>query len=325
MNAIIPLNIAALRVSKNDATNVVSQFKGRTAKFDQLPYTYQPAQTATSTGDSIYEPLEMQAGPLAPLETGVHVHWELPDYFRQGHQQPQAAEATFPPVPNRWLVVRYFSLWNATTSRYEPQPPKTWLVESDYLGPNAVLTDPDKVNRAAVPVPAAALAYYQFMGRVVDYATWNPADTTTAPASYLPGQAPLNGQPAYLTAIGFTGPAFSAYYPECHSVFGFWDAFADLTQVMLPDNPAVSVYEAIAQQPTSLRFKVSYQVVGWLADATADPLYGLDAQLITQYNNLLAQYRAQQATLPQTPPTSSSGIFWPRTWPLRRTPLRRPC
>ena len=75
MNAIIPLNIAALRVSQNDATSVVSQFKGRTAKFDRFPYEYQPTQGTTSTGDSIHEPLEMQSGPLAPLERGVHVHW----------------------------------------------------------------------------------------------------------------------------------------------------------------------------------------------------------------------------------------------------------
>ena len=301
MNAIIPLNIAALRVSQNDATSVVSQFKGRTAKFDRFPYEYQPTQGTTSTGDSIHEPLEMQSGPLAPLERGVHVHWELPDYFRQGHQQAQETEATFPAVPNRWLVVRYFSLWNAKTSSYNPQPPKTWLVESDYLSPDAVQTDADKVARPAVPVPAAAPAYYQFMGRVVDYASWNPADTTTAPASYLPGQASINGLPTYLTAIGFTGPAFSAYYPECQSVFGFWDAFADLTQVMLPDNPSVSVYAAIAQNSAPLKFKVSYQVVGWLADATSDPLHGLDTRLITEYNNLLAEYTAQQATLDQTP------------------------
>ena len=38
MNAIVPLNVTALRVNKNDAFYIVSKFKGRTALFEKLPY-----------------------------------------------------------------------------------------------------------------------------------------------------------------------------------------------------------------------------------------------------------------------------------------------
>src|SRR5438128_4736794 len=48
MNAIVPLNITALRVNANDNSNIVSQFKGRTAVFEQLPFD--PASKQASTG-----------------------------------------------------------------------------------------------------------------------------------------------------------------------------------------------------------------------------------------------------------------------------------
>src|SRR5215813_13189944 len=79
MNAIVPLNVTALRVNANDASNVAVNFKGRVAAFENMPYA-QPGVTnqPASTGDQVVEPLESQTGPLNTLGIGVHVHWELP-------------------------------------------------------------------------------------------------------------------------------------------------------------------------------------------------------------------------------------------------------
>ena len=56
MNAIVPLNITALRVNKNDQTNIVGKFKGRTAVFEKLPYGGNGQ--GSSTGDAIVQPLD---------------------------------------------------------------------------------------------------------------------------------------------------------------------------------------------------------------------------------------------------------------------------
>ena len=56
MNAIVPLNIAALRVNNNDATNVVSGLQGKTAKFSAMPWcdpSLDVEPSAASTGDKI--------------------------------------------------------------------------------------------------------------------------------------------------------------------------------------------------------------------------------------------------------------------------------
>jgi hypothetical protein len=73
MKAIVPLNVAALRVSNPDETNVTSGrgFAGRTAAFNNLPFG--PSATQASTGDTIWLPLD-GGTPADPLRTGVHLH-----------------------------------------------------------------------------------------------------------------------------------------------------------------------------------------------------------------------------------------------------------
>ena len=57
MKAVVPLNVAALRVSSTDSTNVTPRagFAGRTAAFDLLPHG--SLATQASTGDTIWIPL----------------------------------------------------------------------------------------------------------------------------------------------------------------------------------------------------------------------------------------------------------------------------
>ena len=66
MNAHVPLNIAAVRVSKNDRTNIVSNFKGRTAVFEEMPYL--GTSTKASTGDMIVQPGPMDLPTMAAVE-----------------------------------------------------------------------------------------------------------------------------------------------------------------------------------------------------------------------------------------------------------------
>ncbi|HBF34203.1 TPA: hypothetical protein DDW35_06530, partial [Candidatus Sumerlaeota bacterium] len=113
MNAIVPLNIQAVRVNANDNSNVAVQFKGKIAVFEKMPTATSGSNTA-STGDMIVSPLEDQTNPTNPLGVGVHLHWELPDYFRCGVQPPTGGDIVFPPAPNRWLVIRTLSIYDNT-------------------------------------------------------------------------------------------------------------------------------------------------------------------------------------------------------------------
>ncbi|HZD49398.1 MAG TPA: hypothetical protein VE178_11700, partial [Silvibacterium sp.] len=135
MNAIVPINVAAVRVNINDASRATQKMKGRTAVFERMPYLSTQKDTA-STGDKIYDAMETQTAAPNSLEPGVHLHWELPDGLRRGVQPPEGGALKFPAAPNRWLVIRQFSLYDTKTAAYGPVLHKAWIIESDYLSPN---------------------------------------------------------------------------------------------------------------------------------------------------------------------------------------------
>jgi hypothetical protein len=287
MKAIIPLNVAALRVSNPDSTNVTpgAGFAGRTAAFDLLPHGSQATQA--STGDTIWLPLA-DGTPSVPLQAGVHLHWELPEYFKRGRQDADTGAIVFPAAPSRWLVVRTLRTHDQAGGYGAPRQ-ASWIVESDYLAPR-LQPDQHNITRPAISVPVTApdRTPYMFMGRVVEAASWNPG--TESPADYLPGHTGPGGAPLYLTSIGFAGAAFSGYYPDCCSVFGFWDTFADV-----PD-----VYAAVSQN-NPVRFSASYTVIGWLPNAATDPLAALKATVTSQYARYVAQCAQQNVRVTSTP------------------------
>jgi hypothetical protein len=293
MNAIVPLNVTALRVSKNDSDQIVSGFKGRTAVFEKIPYG--SGANIASTGDTVVNPLESGASPANPLGIGVHIHWELPDYFRKGAQPSTGGNVTFPQTPNRWLVIRYFSLFDANTGQYGPVSPKVFIIESDFLSPT-ILKDAYGIPRPAVSVPLSTSSQFGaqpflYMGRVLNYENWNP--TTENPAQFLPAFQGSDGKPLYLTSIGFVGPSFASYYPDCQSVFGFWDNFADMP----------SVYQAITTNQPPIQFRVSYQVTGWINDNAVqqDPLTNAIQTVTSEYDKYVQDCHEQGTGVVRTP------------------------
>lgn len=288
MNAIVPLNVTALRVSYNDNNGIVTAFKGRIGAFDSMPWG--PNGTQSSTGDMIVQPLESTTTPANPLGIGVHVHWQLPDYFRRGVQPPSGGSVIFPQVPNRWLVVRYLSLWNASTGWGAPQS-KSFLVESDFVA-STPWTDSYGVTRPTISVPLptnpGSGQPFLYMGRVLNYEDWNPSGESAS--QFLPSYLGADGQPLYLTATGFVGPGFCDYYPECCSVFGFWDSFKDRDDIF----PVIT-------SNNQIRFKVSYQVIGWVNTGASDPMAPVAAQVTQQYNDYVQQCLAQNITPTHTP------------------------
>ncbi len=295
MNAIIPLNIKALRVSTRDADTVTSDFKGRMGRFENIPYS---GSSGTSASDHVIEPLESDNHPLSSLQAGIHLHWELPDYFKKGVQSSEGKKVRFPQAPNRWLVIRYLKLGYdySKENRNEWEPGfrfHSWIVESDFISETPVI-DSDGITRPSVSVPLPVKPLqggqpFRYMGRVSDASTWqgpSPQD------QYLRDFQNADGTPCSLNALGFLGPAFSSYYPDCCSVFGFWDTFKDDPEIF---------YNLIHHQgyytsyPHRL-FKVNYHVIGWIDGE--DP-----------FDNIQQEYTAYLQTYNGSSPQTYNDFF----------------
>ena len=179
------------------------------------------------------------------LKAGIHLHWSLPDALT--HAQPDVDDVlVFPTVPNRWLVTR--SRKNGGDFVVEQQ----WVVESDFLS---------RENRGGVSYPHIAAQApsgsthpFYYLGRKIPLADWQ---AEASAEQYL----------TRLTAVGYGEPAFAAFYPNCHSVFGFHDAEVGNTA------------------PTDLR----YNIVGWYGDIQQDELHQLSVPQTTPWQAALQE------------------------------------
>jgi hypothetical protein len=258
--------------------------------------------TVMRTYQAQYANLELLETPIATVagqlpETGVHLHWALPDALTRGHKADATSALEFPLVPNRWLVVRFETppggAWGCTA----------WVVQSDFVGATAGEgTSPflDPFNPSYMTADATQTTYVVNqvnIGTSMPVANW---------------QEPATGQPPYLTAAGPANASFAAYAGFVNDVFSFVDT---------------SVAPAGSHTYT-------YMVVGWYSDpGAADPLRGITtylpplwaseaewaAQTLAQrFATILADARWSIAgDPPASPPTTSLyhgtvvGLSWP--------------
>ena len=202
------------------------------ADFSRLAYVTQQrdvnSNIAYISEEIVSRPFQDQNLALKP---GIHLHWSLPDALTEGIQVEKGdrIDTKFPQVPDRWLVRR------SRENRLEKQ----WIVESNYLyseakGANSgSIAYPVEVNRDRSQP-------YRYMGRQIPLSLW---------------QAAANGEEYLenLTAVGYGEPTFAAFYPNCHSVFGFYDR---------------DYVEAV---PRGLQ----YEVIGWYSNLEQDYWYRL--------------------------------------------------
>ncbi|MCO6003553.1 hypothetical protein NE236_00990 [Actinoallomurus purpureus] len=147
----------------------------------------------------------------------MHLHWALPDALTRMGQD--GGDTAVPAVPDRWLVTR------SRDGVIEGQ----WVIESDFLA------GPDDVGGGVTfPVPDAVP--YRRLGRTLPLAAWSPDGA--------------GERLAKVTAVGYGEPSFAAFYPNCHSVFGFHDG-------------------AFTGAPPA---GVAYDLVGWHSDPAQDVL-----------------------------------------------------
>jgi len=100
-------------------------------------------QPAPATGDSV-PASSLLPGPFQlrpqPRAAGVYLHWSLPDALTSGNQPPSEASASsgasdanavFPAVPDRWLVVRL----SPSKTHSDRRAVKGWILQSHDRNP----------------------------------------------------------------------------------------------------------------------------------------------------------------------------------------------
>jgi hypothetical protein len=129
------------------------------------------------------------SGNTGPL-TGVVIRWALPDALTAGGSaDPKTGVVLFPPVPNRWLVLRRVP--------GSPGAATAWVLASDYLGGHGP-------------------SYYSGGAATTLGMSW--------PLANWPGEANLPpGLNPPLTAVGLGDPTFAAYLPNIQHIFAFHD------------------------------------------------------------------------------------------------------
>lgn len=181
------------------------------------------------------------AGPFSGevyFTPGVYLHWALPDALTSG--DGTGDQLSFPAVPDRWLLSR---ILQDTSTTPATATVTSWVIESDRLTtPTPGQAPPQPTVPLADP---SATPNYMGIGASFPLSGWG--ETT---ADRL--------EP--LTALGYGEPTFASYFPNCATVFGYVDTLADVADY----DPAGST--------------LTYQVSGWYADPSDDPLGAGTAQ-----------------------------------------------
>lgn len=172
---------------------------GPSADFSLLPYVDPVTGRDLGSGlpylSEILLPAPFEDQNLR-LKAGIHLHWALPDALTRMVRDENGTQS--PAAPDRWLVTR--SRGGEVQGR--------WVVESDTVGDGDLAGVAYPVIEGDPPSPAGRP--YRHLGRKVPLAAWDPSGHGTDRLSRL-------------SVTGYGEPAFAAFYPNCHSVFGFHD------------------------------------------------------------------------------------------------------
>ncbi|MDF5728708.1 MAG: hypothetical protein PUP92_11950 [Rhizonema sp. PD38] len=239
---LVPIHLDALCL--HEATPSVEAL----ADYRRLPYIYDGKTHMKGTAnlsEKILNPL-FEAGTTLTLKAGIHLHWSLPDALTRGQQS--ATGTKFPIVPNRWLILRQGG----------GKDSKQWVIESDYLYPEKLESGQEPADTVNVLIerPTPETEQYQrfrYMGRTLELAAWQQQSwqqQSDSTHEYAPTLTAI-GTKAEVPLFDQVKATFAAFYPNCQSVFGFYDSNYSTT------NP-----------PAGLQ----YDVIGWYSNEQQDCL-----------------------------------------------------
>ena len=208
-----PINLQALCVAEDGA-----QFVQREQDFSNL-YSKKNKKGHPPLGAYVVNTAFEGAHSMAE---GIHLHWALPDTINQIYKeelpQEQTVREVIPEVPNRWLITRLVKKDGIILT----EKSRSWIVESDYLIHPDNASNYDFRLGATIPFKAYEKGNdcpYRYIGKVFPFEEWNPTAAPLAKDEYIDE----------LTTLGFGQIHYSAFYPNCDTVFGFHDQAPPLT------------------------------------------------------------------------------------------------
>jgi len=283
---VVPIDVAAFCVGTVDAHGPTQAMAGATVVYTNMVTN----SNAAFLGENIF--IDYAKPAWQNLQTGVHLHWALPDALTKA--TVQQGNLAFKPAPNRWLVTRF--AFQSTTPTVS-----SWVVESDILSTSA----PSGQQPVTLPVTPASPTdqNYRYLGLWQEYsASYTP---TVVPA----GQSIAELAGSELTAVSTGVPNFAAYYPNSCSTFGFYDTLTDL---VITDNTPVPLayvvtgwYENPANDPVSARLTTEglRSQHKWSVTSDTPPSY-------TLYNGFIQEiaWNPNTAYVPMSPPAISADV-----------------
>ena len=212
------------------------------------------------------------------LESGIHVHWALPDALTRSVSpnspaQPGMSDTTpkqklFPGVPDLWLVVRFNPATDNPTRTW-----RAWVVDSrsQTVTPleqwNETASSDGKIHTLPGLLSASA-----------DQPGWGVWDDSLVPTGQQLGNA-TTFDAAITSAV---------YYPTGRKRFGFYDDLSDLPHPLsgLVSYTVIGWYSSQSNDPLAQSSNPSQQIADW--KLSYDPPYNIEMQL-TPINALQAQ------------------------------------
>lgn len=248
---IVPLSVEALVVNDHVRLSGNAFFRA------QMPYnslsSCSNGQSGLSDNDGNFTSSALVQGVTASAYyNGVYLKWRMPEAFTHGTQDSANNKTTYPPVPNRWLIVR---MSGPTASRQAT----AWIIESDYVWPLPIPTPQNASQVGSMYVGQETATGNTpvgiYIGRNVNLSTskWTEAGTSLD-----------------LTAVAPGNPSFGFYQPQNNNVFSFIDALDGSPDQTL-SYQVLGWFSASADDPLS----------GATADDFASILKGLDWTLAT--------------------------------------------
>jgi hypothetical protein len=136
--------------------------------------------------------------PELTRDKGVHLHWRIPALLRHGITDKDNKDVTFPPAPNRWMVVRYQT--DIDKDKTKAIPAKVWVVKSDVVNQGA--------DNNWMHLQGNELAFC------------SAGETTSIDTAYIE----VDGYDhVKLHAVAATNPFFSMVYDDSGRMFGLYD------------------------------------------------------------------------------------------------------
>ena len=161
---LVPIHVAALHLESGTA------LAGASIDFSRTPY-FDGKTDINSDRPYLSKELRAQAFEDRTFfaNAGIHLHWALPDALTVGRVQKGVANYLY--APNRWLVTCYRG----------NQKEGVWLIQSDYLYPEALSAHP------------LGIASYPVTFGTVPFAIWGgPGNWRTGKSSRLMRKAGSN-------------------------------------------------------------------------------------------------------------------------------------